>query len=406
MNIFSKKSKKSPFNHLCRFTLLNLIFAGSLFAKERTYLITGASGHLGISLMEVLLQDPEVKIKALVHQNDQRIEDLKKRIADEYRKDERIQTFKANILEYESIAPVCSDVDAVFHLAAVISIHSGKKELEYMRRVNLEGTQNVLNASKQAGIKHFIHCSSSHAFKHLPDRPLSTENGLVDFDELVYDASKAASQHLVTEFSKKHSEFHHIIIAPSGIIGRNDHPETDMWPLFERYPVVRFSPITKGGYAFIDVQVLADIMRQAMDQLIDETTCKKIDGEQFLVGGKTVSILEMVQTLQEVTGKAHCLNMPGSNRPLQFPLWFLKAIAPVYEAAASLLGFKALITSYSVGVLGSLPQGIAAKEYDKLKAFFHFREVSLRQTFIDRYEVQKNDLKRLKLKSTKQASKP
>ncbi|NRA46865.1 MAG: NAD-dependent epimerase/dehydratase family protein [Oligoflexales bacterium] len=404
MSLFSQTSLTKACKQCLLISMLFLIFhKGPVSAKERTILVTGASGHLGISLIEVLLQDPEVNIRALVHQNDQRIEDLKIRPSVDA---SRIQTHKVDILDYASIEPSFSGVDAVFHLAAVISINSEKGELEYMRRVNLEGTNNVLEASKASGIKNFIHCSSSHAFKHLPDRPLSTDNGLVDFDELVYDASKAASQQMVTEFAKKHDDFHHVVIAPSGIIGRNDHPDTDMWPLFERYPVVRFSPITKGGYAFIDVQVLADIMRQAMNQLMDQETCDNIDGEQFLVGGHSVTVKEMVEALQDATGKSHCLNFPGHNRPIQLPLWVLRAVAPLYEAAASLLGFKALITQYSIGVLGSLPHGIAEKEYLKLKAFFNYNDVSLKQTFLDRYQVQMQDQQRLGLKDSKSVARP
>ena len=397
MDFHTKKTvTKVGSKTLANFTVLSIIYSFllfcSAFAKEKTVLITGASGHLGISLIEVLIQDPQIKIKALVHQNDQRIQDLKNRIQTDKSLDtSRIETFKANVLDFESIKTVFTDVDAVFHLAAIISIHDEKKALEHMRDVNIEGTRNVLRASKAAAVKHFIHCSSSHAFRHLPNRPLSTDNGLVDFDELVYDATKAESQHLVAEFAKKHEDFRHVILAPSGIIGRNDHPETDMWPLFERFPIVRFSPITTGGYAFIDVQVLADIMKQAMDQLMDERTWKRIDGQQFLVGGKSVSVFEMVKELQEVTGKSHCLNFPLSNRPIQLPLWALEFIAPWYEAAASLLGFKALITKYSVGVLGSLNHGIAEKEHQKLKDFFHYSEVSLKQTFHDRYIIQKAD---------------
>ncbi|MFK7827295.1 MAG: NAD-dependent epimerase/dehydratase family protein [Oligoflexales bacterium] len=362
-------------------------------AKERTILITGASGHLGISLIELLTQDPQIKIKALVHHNEQRIVDLKKQIEiSEPSITSRIQIYKVDILDYESIQNAFFGVDIVFHLAAVISIQSEKKALEHMRTVNVEGTRNVLRASKAAAIKYFIHCSSTHAYRHLPDLPLSTDNGLVDFDDLVYDATKAASQHLVAEFSKKHDDFHHVIIAPSGIIGRNDHPDTDMWPLFERFSIVRFSPITTGGYAFIDVQVLAGIMKQAMDQLMDKIGCERIDGEQFIVGGKSVSVLEMVKQLQEVTGKRHCLNLPGGNRPIQLPLKALEIIAPWYEAIASFLGFKALITSYSIGVLGSLTKGIAEKEHRKLEEFFDFPDVSLKQTFYDRYLSQNTHL--------------
>lgn len=377
--------------------IISLLSSSLLQAKEKNVLITGASGHLGISLIETLLEDPNIRIRALIHENEVRIENLKRRLNATKQLDEsRIETYKADIIDYESVKGAFVGVDAVFHLAAVISIQSDKQQLNYMRTVNIEGTRNVLKASKEAGVKYMIHCSSSHAYKHLQDRPLSTENGLVEFNELIYDATKAESQHLVSEFAKQHDDFHHVIVAPSGIIGRNDHPESDMWPLFERFPFIRFSPMTTGSYAFIDVQLLASVMTQALGQLMDDETRLQIDGEEFLVGGKSVSVLEMVQALQNVTGKPHCLNYPGLNRPIQLPLWMLKLIAPWYEFAANLLGFKAMITSYSIGVLGSLPHGIAEQEDQKLRAYFHYPEVSLEQTFHDRYQTQQEELEILK----------
>ncbi|RJX26859.1 MAG: NAD-dependent epimerase/dehydratase family protein [Dethiobacter sp.] len=54
----------------------------------------------------------------------------------------------------------------VYHLAGIVTISSGKRNL--LQKVNVEGTRNVLRACFEKQIKRLIYTSSIHAFPELP----------------------------------------------------------------------------------------------------------------------------------------------------------------------------------------------------------------------------------------------
>ncbi|MFX4439393.1 SDR family oxidoreductase, partial [Acinetobacter baumannii] len=82
----------------------------------------------------------------------------------------------------------------VVHAAATIDANGQGKEL---RKVNVEGTQHVLNAAKMCGVKHFIHISSlsvitgeEDQFKVTEEEPLRRcrepyANSKIDAEEIV-----------------------------------------------------------------------------------------------------------------------------------------------------------------------------------------------------------------------------
>ena len=68
-----------------------------------------------------------------------------------------IRCHRADISDFEAIRPAFEGQDVVIHLAA--RAH-GAHEWEALRRYNVEGTYNVFEAARQAGVKRFIFASS------------------------------------------------------------------------------------------------------------------------------------------------------------------------------------------------------------------------------------------------------
>ncbi len=58
-------------------------------------------------------------------------------------------------------------VSRVFHLAGIISILPGRNDL--LRKVNVEGTKNILAAAKHSGVGRLIYTSSIHAIHRAPE---------------------------------------------------------------------------------------------------------------------------------------------------------------------------------------------------------------------------------------------
>src|SRR5512132_1205059 len=95
------------------------------------WLVTGATGHIGNVLVRELLKRGE-KVRVLILPGECRapLDGLE------------VEAVEGDVLNADSLVRAMRGVQGVFHLAGVISIMPGADEL--VRRVNIEGTKNIL----------------------------------------------------------------------------------------------------------------------------------------------------------------------------------------------------------------------------------------------------------------------
>jgi len=70
----------------------------------------------------------------------------------------KIEWVEADITDTTTLEPVFKNVDYVYHSAAMISFHP--KRYRDMRKINIEGTANIVNFCIAAGVKKICHVSS------------------------------------------------------------------------------------------------------------------------------------------------------------------------------------------------------------------------------------------------------
>ena len=112
-------------------------------------LVTGSTGFMGSKLVKKLISQGH-KVRGMVLENDpyrNRVEGT------------GCEIVVGDITKPESLEKPFSGIKTVFHLAAVLVSHN--KEL--FRRVNYEGTKNVVEKSIEAGVEHFIYISAAAA---------------------------------------------------------------------------------------------------------------------------------------------------------------------------------------------------------------------------------------------------
>jgi NADH dehydrogenase len=68
-----------------------------------------------------------------------------------------VETASGNIVDAASLPPALAGVTIVYHLAAVV-LAPGRPEI--FRRINAEGTRNLVAAAEAEGVSHFIYVSS------------------------------------------------------------------------------------------------------------------------------------------------------------------------------------------------------------------------------------------------------
>jgi 3beta-hydroxy-delta5-steroid dehydrogenase/steroid delta-isomerase len=115
-------------------------------------LVTGGSGFVGANLVTELL----------ARGHDVRSFD---RAPSQLPDHPRLQTVVGDITNGEDVATAVVDVDTVIHTAAVIDLMGGKSVTdEYRQRsfaINVEGTQNLVQAARTAGVKRFVYTASN-----------------------------------------------------------------------------------------------------------------------------------------------------------------------------------------------------------------------------------------------------
>ena len=75
-----------------------------------------------------------------------------------------LELVAGDVTRPETLAPAMRGVDAVIHLAAIPYERSGAT----YEAVNAQGTRNVVNAAKEAGVKRFIHHSALAVYARSP----------------------------------------------------------------------------------------------------------------------------------------------------------------------------------------------------------------------------------------------
>jgi len=146
-------------------------------------MVTGATGFIGSHVAHGLLDDGH-EVTLLARNPAKLIPALQK-----------CRVVKGDLLDAESIRGALSGADAVVHVAAYVG-EWGSRE-DYFR-ANVTGTQNMINACVNRGVKRFIHFSSNSVYGDgVADKVAVTEETLYQFTDFHYGNSKIEAEKLV-----------------------------------------------------------------------------------------------------------------------------------------------------------------------------------------------------------------
>lgn len=127
------------------------------------YLVTGAAGFIGSSLVRALLQRGE-QARGLDNFETGRRENLQGSMS-------QIDFREADLLDLDAVRDACCGVDYVLHQAAIPSVPKSVADPARSNRVNVEGTLNLLIAARDAGVKRVVYAASSSAYGDTPTLP-------------------------------------------------------------------------------------------------------------------------------------------------------------------------------------------------------------------------------------------
>ena len=263
--------------------------------------ITGATGFLGSHLTNRLLDDGhEVSILA-------RSEDKAASL-----KDRASKVIIADITDKEAIKKLVQDADIVFHLVSNFRTASGPPESYHS--INVEGTKNILSASKDAGVKRFIHCSTIGVHGSCKETPTSETSPFNPGD--LYQETKLEAEQLSQDEIKKNGAMEITIIRPCSMYGPGDMRMLKMFKMLSKRTFLMLGPCKENFHAiYIDDIVNGFLL--AMNS-------KEAAGQTFIIGGENyLPLKDYIHTVATAVGAP----MPW----LKFPYWMFYFLAVICE---------------------------------------------------------------------------
>lgn len=152
-------------------------------------LVTGAGGFIGSHLVELLVEQG-FQIKAFIRYNSKNswgwLENSK------YLND--IEIISGDIRDFDSVKNALKECNSVFHLAALIGIpYSYISPLAYIK-TNIEGTYNILQASKELDLENIVITSTSETYGSAQYVPIDEDHPLVG--QSPYSATKISADQI------------------------------------------------------------------------------------------------------------------------------------------------------------------------------------------------------------------
>ena len=292
---------------------------------EKLYIVTGAGGHLGSTIIRLLRRSGE-HVRGLI-------------FGEESGRDSQFVTYiKGDIRNQESLYPLfehTADQEVyVIHAAGLVNITEDITEIMY--DTNVRGTANVIALCKKYGVKRLLYVSSVHAIPEGHQLQVIKEVSEFSPDRVEggYAKTKAEATQLVLDAAKEGLDT--VVVHPSGIIGPFDDSTNYMVVLVKDYLNGKLPACVRGGYDFVDVR---DVARGCL--LAAE---KGRRGECYILSNRHYEISDLLRMARHTGG--------GRRIPV-LPIWMAKAGMPILERISGTNGERALYTTYALYKLNS-----------------------------------------------------
>lgn len=174
-----------------------------ILAIMKTILVTGGAGFIGSNLIETLLKRKTIDRVVCVDNLDPFYDPaFKKENIKLFVKNEKFRFYKTDIRNRVALSKIfdIEKPNLVVHLAAKADTRRSVKEPEEYESVNILGTLNLLELSKEYKIKKFIFISSSSVYGNTAKAPFS-ETSTTDFPLSPYGATKKAGEVLAYTYA-------------------------------------------------------------------------------------------------------------------------------------------------------------------------------------------------------------
>jgi nucleoside-diphosphate-sugar epimerase len=272
-------------------------------------LVTGATGFTGQHLVRRLLSE-QTEVRVIARDASRARVVL----------GSEVDIIEGDVADARVGARAVDDCDTVYHLAAAYR-EAGLPARRY-HEVHVDATRYLLEASRMAGVRRFVHCSTVGVLGHIEHPPADETAPYRPGD--VYQATKSEGEKLAVDFHRRHG-FPVAIARPTAIYGPGD---LRLLKLFRMIAKRRFVMVGDGRvyYHLVHVDDLIEGFRLLADR-------PEAVGEIFILGGDGYRSLNDIAALIART--------VGSPRPRwHVPAWPIQQLGSLAELVFAPLGVE------------------------------------------------------------------
>ncbi len=263
----------------------------------KKYVITGGSGFLGSRFVKKLL---DAGHRVVVYDN---LSSGQARNLVPFKGNPRFRFVKGDITDITALKKVLAkDVDAIFHLSAIVGVKAYCKDPLKVVEVNVVGTKNVLELALKHNTK-VIFSSTSEVYGKNPKVPWKEDDdrvlGSTGIDRWSYSTSKAMCEHMLLAVHKNQG-LPVVIVRYFNVYGPGQPPyfvvsQSVQKVLNGEAPLLYDSGNQTRCFTFVD---------DAVEGTLRAAENPKAIGEVFNIGNsKETTVREVVETIIDLSGK-------------------------------------------------------------------------------------------------------
>lgn len=255
-------------------------------------LVTGGTGLVGAHLLLQLLQENEA-VRA-IYRSEKAIEKTRNLFRLENKMDllEKIEWMEADITDIPALEKAFQNITQVYHCAALISFDTNDETV--LRKVNIEGTANVVNCCIDFKVKKLCHVSSIAALGDVK------EGETVITEETEWNPEKNHGDYALTKYGSEtevwrgSQEGLEVVIVNPGVIFGKGFGTAGSGELLQKIQN-GFPFYTKGSTGITAVDDVVEIMIQLMNSTVS--------GERFTIVSENIILQDLLNIIADAMQK-------------------------------------------------------------------------------------------------------